>query len=174
MVTDREKAESPEAFPYDAPSQEVKHRYNHIFSRADALPSRWPKVLFDRITGLLLFICSCPILAVLKMAYVIEGLLIPRNRGPMLFYYWGISEGQRIKKWKLRLIKAEYIDAQAAEGHEWRAYSAEWNAESRTIVGAFAKKWHGFAKCCACFCTILRSLKTHLSLKQKKTVAKKL
>ena len=45
----------------------------------------------------------------LKIAYVIEGLLIPENRGPMLFYYWAMSGGKKIKKWKIRLVKMEYI-----------------------------------------------------------------
>ena len=43
---------------------------------------------------------------------------------------------------ELRLIKNKLIDSEGAKKHDWIAYSAEWNAKSRTIVGAFAKKWY--------------------------------
>ena len=39
-----------------------------------------------------------PILFILKIAYIFEGLIIPENKGPMLFYYWGVSGGKKIKK----------------------------------------------------------------------------
>jgi lipopolysaccharide/colanic/teichoic acid biosynthesis glycosyltransferase len=76
------------------------------------------------------------------MAYVIEGMLIPDNSGPMLFYYWGVSGGKKMKKWKLRLIKQKYIEPEGAARHDWAAFSAEWTSDSRTIVGGFAKKWY--------------------------------
>ena len=60
----------------------------------------------------------------------------------MLFYYWGVSGGKKIKKWKLRLIKTQYIDSEGAKNHEWAAFSAEWSSESRTYMGAFVKKWY--------------------------------
>ena len=31
----------------------------------------------------------------LKIAYILEGIFIPENKGPMLFYYWGISGGKK-------------------------------------------------------------------------------
>ena len=68
--------------------------------------------------------------------------MIPENRGPMLFYYWGISGGRRIKKWKLRLIKTKYIEPVGASRNEWIAFSAEWTPESRTVLGSFVKKWY--------------------------------
>ena len=36
----------------------------------------------------------------------------------------------------------DYIDKEKAKNHEWIAYSAEWNEESRTYTGAFVKKWY--------------------------------
>ena len=68
--------------------------------------------------------------------------MIPENKGPMLFYYWGVSNGKKFKKWKLRLIKTKYIDPEGAMRHDWAAFSAEWSSESRTAVGAFAKNWY--------------------------------
>lgn len=47
-----------------------------------------------------------------------------------------------MKKWKLRLIKTSYIEPEGASRNEWAAFSAEWTPESRTLVGAFVKKWY--------------------------------
>ena len=78
----------------------------------------------------------------MKVAFVIEGLIIPENKGPMLFFYWGVSAGKDIKKWKIRLIKLKYIDPVGAKNNDWIAFSAEWTPESRTYVGSFVKKWY--------------------------------
>lgn len=134
--------EPTEAFPYTPPTDKIKKEYAHIFALQEDLPPRFLKTSFDKIFALILLSISLPILLVLKIAYVIEGLLILENRGPMLFYYWGISGGKKIKKWKLRLIKTKYIDSEGAARHDWIAFSAEWTPNSRTIVGAFVKKWY--------------------------------
>mgnify|MGYP002642628853 FL=1 len=60
----------------------------------------------------------------------------------MLFYYWGVSGGKKMKKLKIRLIKTKYIEPEGAARHDWIAFSAEWTPDSRTHVGAFAKKWY--------------------------------
>jgi len=134
--------EPVEAFPYTAPTEEVKVKYQHIFQMKNELQLRVVKALFDKIVGGFLLLSSVPILILLKFSYVIEGLILPENKGPMLFYYWGVSGGRKIKKWKLRLIKIKYIDPAGAARHDWMAFSAEWTKESRTYVGAFAKKWY--------------------------------
>ena len=134
--------EPTEAFPYTPPTDDIKEKYAHIFALKEDLPSRFFKTLFDKFLAVMLLSISLPILLILKIAYVIEGILIPENRGPMLFYYWGVSGGKKMKKWKLRLIKTKYIEPEGAARHDWIAFSAEWTPDSRTIVGAFAKKWY--------------------------------
>ena len=134
--------EPTEAFPYTPPTDEIKAKYAHIFALKEDLPSRFFKTLFDKVLAFILLSICLPILLILKIAYVIEGILIPENRGPMLFYYWGVSGGKKMKKWKLRLIKTKYIDPEGAARHDWIAFSAEWTPDSRTHVGAFAKKWY--------------------------------
>jgi len=136
------KIEPSQAFPYKPPSKEIQNKYRHIFEVNKPLPSRFFKLIFDKVISFVLIILSLPILCILKVAYVVEGILIPENKGPMFFYYWGVSAGQRIKKWKLRLIKTKYIEPLGAARHDWIAYSAEWNSESRTIMGSFVKKWY--------------------------------
>lgn len=134
--------EPTEAFPYTPPTDDIKEKYAHIFALKEDLPSRFFKTLFDKFLAVILLSISLPILLILKIAYVIEGILIPENRGPMLFYYWGVSGGKKMKKRKLRLIKTKYIEPEGAARHDWIAFSAEWTPDSRTIVGAFAKKWY--------------------------------
>jgi lipopolysaccharide/colanic/teichoic acid biosynthesis glycosyltransferase len=134
--------EPTEAFPYTPPTEEIKKEYQHIFNIKEELPPRFFKVFFDKILSFILLVLSLPILLLLKISYVIEGFLIPDNKGPMLFYYWGVSGGKKMKKWKLRLIKTKFIDLKGAARHDWIAFSAEWTPDSRTITGSFAKKWY--------------------------------
>ena len=140
MNTD--KLEPSEAFPYTPPSDHVRQKYSHIFNLKEPLPRRLLKTMFDKVVSFILLSLSLPILLILKLAYVVEGLLIPENKGPMLFFYWGVSAGKKIKKWKIRLIKTKFIDSVGAANHEWIAFSAEWTPQSRTYVGSFVKKWY--------------------------------
>ena len=135
-------SEPTEAFPYTPPTDEIKAKYAHIFALNEALPPRFSKTMFDKLVASVLLSFSLPILLLLKIAYVIEGILISENKGPMFFYYWGVSGGKKMKKWKLRLIKTKYIDPEGSARHDWIAFSGEWAPDSRTIVGAFAKKWY--------------------------------
>ena len=134
--------EPTEAFPYTPPTDYIKKKYNHIFELEEKLPQRFFKTLFDKILSFTLLVFSIPILFILKLFFIVEGLVISENRGPMFFYYWGVSGGQKIKKWKIRLIKTKYIDPVGAAKHDWIAFSAEWTPDSRTYVGSFVKKFY--------------------------------
>lgn len=134
--------EPKEAFPYSPPTDEIKEKYKHIFEINNDLDNRAIKVIFDKIVSFPLFLISVPILLILKVAYVIEGFLIPENKGPLLFYYWGVSKGKKFKKWKIRLIKNKFVDDELAANGDWLAYAKEWTPQSRTYVGQFAKKWY--------------------------------
>ena len=118
--------EPKEAFPYKPPSAEILQKYPHVFKLTQTLPPRFFKVLFDKSLALILLLLSAPLLLLLKMAFLIEGLLIPENKGPMFFYYNGVSAGKIIPKYKIRLIKSKYIEPEGAKRHDWIAYSAEW------------------------------------------------
>jgi lipopolysaccharide/colanic/teichoic acid biosynthesis glycosyltransferase len=134
--------EPKESFPYKPPSEEIILKYHHIFELKDELPPRFFKILFDKLTAIFLLLLSAPILCLLKAAFLVEGCLIPENKGPMFFYYHGISAGKVIPKYKIRLIKTKYIDLEGAKRHDWIAYSAEWSSDSRTYVGQFVKKFY--------------------------------
>ncbi len=134
--------EPKEAFVYKAPGEELKQRYKHIFELDKPLPSRLLKLLFDKIVAITVLVLASPIFLLLFMAYLIEGILIPENKGPMFFYYIASSAGKKFHKYKFRLIKESFIDQELAKKGDWHAYSAEWNPESRIYVGKFVKKFY--------------------------------
>lgn len=134
--------EPKKAFPYKPPSQDIKIKYFHLFEMTSSPKSRIIKEIFDKVVSILALMLSLPILILLKVAFLIEGVIKPENKGPMFFYYYAVSKGKRIKKYKIRLIKEKYIDEELAKKHDWLAYSSEWNEHSRTFTGAFVKKWY--------------------------------
>ena len=136
------KQEPKEAFPYKPPSEEIKAKYGHIFLIKEPLKPRFFKLAFDKLLSGFLLLCALPVLLLMKIAYVIEGWIIPENAGPMIFYYNGVSAGKVFPKYKIRLIKTRYIEPEGAKRHDWIAFSAEWTPESRTYVGRFVKKFY--------------------------------
>jgi lipopolysaccharide/colanic/teichoic acid biosynthesis glycosyltransferase len=135
-------SEPKQAFPYKPPTDEIKSRYKHIFELKEPLPVRFFKVFFDKLVAAIMLVFSAPIFFLLKIGYLIEGWLIPENKGPMFFYYNAVSAGRIIPKYKMRLIKTKFIDPEGAKRHDWIAFSAEWSEDSRTHVGEFVKKFY--------------------------------
>ena len=134
--------EPQEAFPYKPPTEQIRQKYNHLFQLDRPLPVRFFKVFFDKVAAAFLLTLSIPILLLLKLAFLIEGWLIPENKGPMLFFYNAVSAGRVVPKYKIRLIKTKYIEPEGAKRGDWIAYSAEWTPDSRTYVGGFVKKFY--------------------------------
>jgi len=129
-------------FPYKPPSKELKKKYSHIFELDKTLSDRLSKTIFDKTCALFFLFSTLPILFFLKCFYIIEGFLIPENKGPMFFSYRAVSQGKVFLKYKIRLIKTKYIEPKGAKRGDWIAYSAEWNEASRTYLGAFVKKFY--------------------------------
>jgi lipopolysaccharide/colanic/teichoic acid biosynthesis glycosyltransferase len=134
--------EPKEAFPYRPPSAALVAQYPHIFALRSPLRPRALKSLFDKLVAAGLLLLALPVLLVLKLCFLIEGLLVPETRGPMFFFYWAVSAGRPIRKYKIRLIKPRFIDPEGARQGEWLAYSAEWNPQSRTRTGRLVKKFY--------------------------------
>ena len=134
--------EPEEAFPYRPPSSDLARRYAHIFERIEPLPTRYSKLIFDKVAASLLLLCATPILALLKLSYFAEGLVDPECRGPLIFSYNAVSAGRTFKKYKVRLLKKAFIDEKLAAKGDWHAFTAEWTPSSRTRTGALAKKYY--------------------------------
>jgi lipopolysaccharide/colanic/teichoic acid biosynthesis glycosyltransferase len=149
MVTDGDPrhlsmilSEPKEAFPYKPPSTALIRRYPYIFSLKSPLRPRLLKSLFDKLVAAALLLLALPVLLLLKICFLIEGWLLPETRGPMFFFYWAVSAGKPIRKYKIRLIKPEFIDPEGARAGDWLAYCAEWSPQSRTITGRLVKKFY--------------------------------
>ena len=136
------KTEPKEAFHYIPPDEYIREKYRHIFNIDLPLESRIPKYLFDKIVAFFVLLIVTPLLMLLKAAYIIEGMIIPGSRGPMIFSYNAVSAGTTFKKYKIRLIKTKFIDQEGAKRGDWHAYSAEWSPVTRTYVGSFVKKFY--------------------------------
>ena len=134
--------EPKEAFPYKPPTEKIRQKYAHIFQLNGPLPPRLMKIFFDKTIATILLIFSMPVLLLLKLAFLIEGWLVPENKGPMFFFYNAVSAGEIVPKYKIRLIKVKYIEPEGARRGDWIAYSAEWTPNSRTYVGRFVKKFY--------------------------------
>ena len=130
------------AFPYRPPSDYIKKKYSHIFILDNPLPSRILKLFLDKIVSIIILFFCLPIIFLLKVSFVIEGLLVKENSGPMFFSYNAVSQGKVFPKYKIRLIKTKFIEPEGAKRGDWIAYSAEWNKNSRTYIGSFVKKFY--------------------------------
>ena len=134
--------EPNKAFPYKPPSNEIKQKYAYIFLLKGHLLSRPLKSLFDKVLAFFFLLATLPILILLKVAFIFEGIFIPENKGDMFFSYKAVSQGKVFPKYKIRLIKTKYIEPEGSKRGDWIAYRAEWNEDSRTHVGAFVKKFY--------------------------------
>jgi len=135
-------SEPVQAFPYLPPTEKIKERYKELFQLKEPLKVPLPKLIFDKILACFILLCCTPILLILWLVNLLEGLLIPENRGPLFFYYYGVSQGAKFKKWKIRLIKEKYIDKELQKKGDWHAYKKEWMPEARTHLGKFVKKFY--------------------------------
>jgi len=136
------KDEPKEAFPYKPPTKEIIEKYHHIFDIKEPLPLRFFKVLFDKLIATFMLIVTAPLLALIKIFFLIEGWVIPENKGPMFFHYNAVSAGKIIPKYKIRLIKSKFIEPEGAKRGDWIAFAAEWNPDSRTYVGRVVKNFY--------------------------------
>lgn len=131
-----------EAFPYKPPTSDIFDNYAHLFCIDRPLKMRFLKSIFDKLFASIFLVISFPILLLIKLFYIIEGIFIPENKGPMFFYYYAISAGKIFPKYKIRLVKQRYIDHEGSKRHDWIAYSAEWSPDSRTYTGRLVKKFY--------------------------------
>ena len=134
--------ENIKAFPYKPPSKLIKQKYSYIFDKKLIIQQKLSKLVFDKLASLLFLIITLPIIFFLKLAFILEGIIIRENKGAMFFSYNAVSQGKVFPKYKIRLIKTKYIEPEGAKRGDWIAYSAEWNEDSRTYVGAFVKKFY--------------------------------
>jgi lipopolysaccharide/colanic/teichoic acid biosynthesis glycosyltransferase len=101
-----------------------------------------PKLIFDKLMATVILTCCLPIILFLVIFNWIEGLLIPENKGPLVFYYNAVSRGKVFRKYKIRLIKEKFIDKELQAKGDWHAFMNEWDPNARTNLGRFVKKFY--------------------------------
>jgi lipopolysaccharide/colanic/teichoic acid biosynthesis glycosyltransferase len=134
--------EPKEAFPYLPPNDRIKEEYKELFELKHPIKVPFTKLIFDKLSAIIILTLCLPIIIGLWAFNFLEGLFIPENRGPLFFYYNAKSQGKVFKKWKIRLIKDKYIDKELQAKGDWHAYQNEWMPESRTYLGRFVKKFY--------------------------------
>ena len=134
--------EPTEAFPYQPPTDEIRNEYEDLFQNKSEIPIPGSKRIFDIVFSSLILVIVIPILVIVWLIYKIEGIFDRSCKGPVFYFYWSISHGKRIKKWKIRVIKTEFIRTEFAIVNDWRAYAGEWSEGSRTWTGSLAKKFY--------------------------------
>lgn len=135
-------AEPIEAFPYKPPTEELKTKYSELFELKKPLLVPLPKLIFDKLLALIILTCCLPIIIFLFLFNWIEGIFIPENRGPLVFYYNAVSRGKVFKKYKIRLIKEKFINKELQAKGDWHAFMNEWDPAARTYLGKFVKKFY--------------------------------
>ena len=65
-----------------------------------------------------------------------------RARGPIFYFYWSISAGKLIKKWKIRQFYWDTVDDDAQEMAVWEKFQAEWDPKSLTFTGRIVKAFY--------------------------------
>ena len=91
--------EPKKAFPYKPPSDDLKKAYSYIFYRHFLIKQKYLKLTFDKIVAIIFLIIASPIIILLKIAFVIEGIIIPENKGPMFFSYNALSQWNPSQKY---------------------------------------------------------------------------
>ena len=93
-----DRSEPKEAFPYRPPDENIKKKYRHIFELEQPLENKLPKVIFDKAVSALILIVASPVFIGLYIANLIEGLIIPENKGPLFFLLHRCKRRETIQK----------------------------------------------------------------------------
>ncbi|MAS60363.1 MAG: hypothetical protein CMQ07_04565 [Gammaproteobacteria bacterium] len=134
--------EPVEAFPYRPPSEKIKQQFSEYFDPHFVARTRYFKRSFDVLGAAVVLVITSPLVFVFVIAYALEGIFLPKNRGWPFYFYYGITKGKRFKKWKVRIIKTECINSELAASHDWHAFKNEWRPECRTVIGGVAKSYY--------------------------------
>lgn len=134
--------EPSEAFPYKPPTDDIKKRYKLMFSIKIKVKHRLVKTIFDKLLSSILLFLTAPLFLLIKIFYTLEGIIIPNNRGPMIYSYDAVSHGETFHKYKIRVIKVSCVDAELSAKGSWLAHAKEWDPACRTYTGSIVKKFY--------------------------------
>lgn len=128
------------SFPYLAPNNDILERFAHLKSigkLSTPICKRVVELIFIIPLATVLFLPFAIIIFLLAIEILIRG----ERLGP-IYYYYCVSGGIKIKKWKVRVVKEAKICLDLAAQGDWRAWSNEWEPSERLFFGNLAKKFY--------------------------------
>ncbi|HSL64217.1 MAG TPA: sugar transferase [Gaiellaceae bacterium] len=108
---------------------------------AQPVPYPAAKRLLDRTVAVVLLLALSPVLAAAVAAVVLDALLVPRDRGPLLYRERRISRGRPFDLLKLRTLRTDVI----AELRRAGGYARTYEADERNLTWAgrrVLKRWY--------------------------------
>jgi lipopolysaccharide/colanic/teichoic acid biosynthesis glycosyltransferase len=127
----------------NAMSEEELRRFEEIGRSLDELvPICWQKRAVDVLLSLCLLLLFSPIFLLIVMAITLEGLLVPRHRGPFFLTEPRGSEGEIFHLPKFRIIRMDAFKSIRKQQKYQHIKPMEEDAQNLTRVGAALKKFY--------------------------------
>jgi lipopolysaccharide/colanic/teichoic acid biosynthesis glycosyltransferase len=133
--------------PEDIPLHEkvdpwIRNRFKNIFALKQPLNNRISKEIFDKLLAFLSIPVVFPLIFLIIIAMLIEGLFFSDCKGPIFASYWSYSKGEKFIKYKFRIAKYSLRDKKALKGDFSHQYHMPQARENITYVGWFLKKYY--------------------------------
>ncbi len=95
---------------------------------------------FDLVVAFFLLILGLPFFLVLLFWILLEQLILPQSRGPLLYCETRVSGGRPFRLCKIRIFKQSVIDRERSLGRVVHTKPLEQNPENLTYYGRLLKK----------------------------------
>ena len=133
----------PEDTPfYKKVDPRIRNRFKNIFALKQPLNNKISKEIFDKLLAFLSIPVVFPLIFLIIIAILIEGLFFSDCKGPIFASYWSYSKGKKFIKYKFRIAKYSLRDKKASKGDFSRQYHMPRGRENITYVGWFLKKYN--------------------------------
>lgn len=129
-------------FPYLPASAAIKSKFKECFAVQNEVKVGLPKRLFDITAASLIVFVYLPIVTLLFLFFIFETLFSKTPIGPFLYFYWAVSHGKKIKKYKINILRPEFVDQDLAAEHRWEAFCHDKDPSCLTLTGRVAKKFY--------------------------------
>ena len=93
----------------------------------------------DKALGAALLVATSPVLALSFAANAVDGLLVPADRGPLLYRERRVSRGREFELLKLRTLRVDVLERLGPDDH---ARPAEADTANLTRAGRVLKRWY--------------------------------
>lgn len=70
------------------------------------------KIMLDKMVSLLLLVLTSPLDALIALIIKLDGLLDPENQGPVIYSEVRVSQGEKFRLFKFRILKKQAIEEQ--------------------------------------------------------------